>query len=475
MARLRSVRQLEVVAAERIPAFNIHSIWHAFWAQPMSFKMTCVYVFFEYVRPQQIYTSLQILPWAKLSIAIACVAYVSEGFRIRARTMMNTWLVAFSALVILSSIFATYPEISFTKLTAYVNWMVAFFLVANTSTDQKRLFLFVTLFLLWSTKMSQHGARAFLASGGQAAGAPGWFQNTGEFALQMCIYVPLSLQFIVGLYPSLSTRMVALLALLPTSGVISIIGSGSRGGLLALGCVGLWMLLVSRRRLRGLVVLAVVAPMVWFFVPDYQKARLNTAGTDNTSIARITYWKAGMEMANEHPLLGVGFENWVPYYRDHYLGSGGIIRYGDRGQVIVEVSHNSFIEVLSQLGYPGLLIFLALLASIWVLNARTRRLLNVLDERARLLRHISHGLDAGVIGFMVAGFFMAVAFYPFVWFQLGMTAALHVAAQNLIRSTANERSPGMSDSRREAERGARRLPSRAAAGQFRNATLPQAS
>ncbi len=429
---------------------RVGAVWRSFWTEPWSFKLTCCYVFLEYVRPQQLYPVLQVMPWPLLSIGAACAAFVIEGRKIRSRTAINGWLVAFTVLVLLSSMMAAYPVQSFDRLSVQINWLIAFFLIANTTTDQRKFLLFVALFLLWSTKMSQHGARAFLAGGGQASGAPGWFQNTGEFALQMCIYVPLSLQFLIGLYPSLPKRTVVVLSLLPITGIMSIVGSGSRGGLLALACVGLWMLLVGQRRVRGLIAILAVAPLVWFAIPAYQKARLSTVGTDNTSLARIAYWKAGIEMANEHPLLGVGYENWIPYYREHYPPSrGGIIRYGDRGQVIVEVSHNSFVEVLSQLGYPALLIFLTLLSSIWVLNAKTRRMLKSLDERARFLRHVSHGLDAGVVGFIVAGFFMAVAFYPFVWFQLGMTAALHASAQNLIRSAGNERRTETSDHRHQ--------------------------
>jgi putative inorganic carbon (HCO3(-)) transporter len=433
MGRSIAANQAGAAVAHRLPVVSIPSIWRAFWSEPLSFKLTCIYVFFEYVRPQQVYPSLQFLPWAQISIVAACAAFVAEGFRVRSKTVANTWLFVFAVLIVLSSIFATDPGISFSRLNTIVNWLIAFFLVANTTTDQRKFFLFLVLYLLWSAKMSQFGARAFVLRGGTASGAPGWFQNTGEFALQMCIFVPLSLQFIIGLYPALSKRTVAVLALLPLTGVASILGSGSRGGLLGLAVVGLWMLLASRHKVRGLVALAVVTPLIWFAVPDYQKARINQSGSDNTSISRLVYWKNGIKMANSHPILGVGYENWVPYYRLNFPPDpNGPIRYNDKGEVVTEVSHNSFVEVVSQLGYPALFVFLALLATTWMLNAKSRRILAVVGERGRFLRQISYGLDAGVAGFIAAGFFMAVAFYPFVWFQLAMAAALNLAAVHTV-------------------------------------------
>ncbi|WP_434479835.1 O-antigen ligase family protein [Gemmatimonas sp.] len=411
---------------------SLLGIWRAFWQEPWSFKWTCIYVFFEYVRPQQVYESLSVVPWPRLAIIAAVASFLLEGKRVRSRTVANALLIALTIVVLLSSVFAYSPETAFGRLTFFANWLIAFFLIANTTTDQRKFYLFIVLYLLWSAKMSQFAARSFLTGGGSAGGAPGWFQNTGEFALQMCIYVPLALHFLIGLYPALTKVQVGILALLPITGTLGIINSGSRGGVLGLGCVGVFMLLQSKHKIRGLIALSVAIPAIWMIIPQGQKNRFDTAGQDDTSRTRLTYWKRGIEMANAYPFLGVGYENWVPYYADHYPPAPGeIVRYSAPGKIFVEVSHNSFVEVGSQLGYTGLVLFTGLLFSIWYINRRTRKLLANLGDRARLLRQLSYGLDAGVIGFIVAGFFMAVAMNPFVWFQLGMTAALNVAAIHL--------------------------------------------
>lgn len=411
------------------------SMTRAFLSQPWSFKLTCIYVFFEYVRPQQVYESLQILPWAQISIVGAILAFFAERRALSSRTIANALMVCMAVLVVLSSILAYSPSDSFARLNIFGNWLVAFFLISNTVTDQRKFFLFVVLFLLWSTKMSQFAARSFIFGGGSAGGAPGWFQNTGEFALQMCIYVPLSFYFVVGLYPVLSRFQLLLLSLLPVCGILGIMNSSSRGGVLGLACVGLWILFRSRHKVRGLLVLGLLVPAVWVTIPEAQRERFKTAGEDETSVSRIAYWKAGFEMAQSHPILGVGYENWVPYYHDHYFGRDGApVRWSAPGQPIIEVSHNSFIEVWSQLGYTGLGLFAGILGAIWYLNCQSRRLLKQLGERGRFLSQLSHGLDAGVLGFIVAGFFMAVAFNPFVWFQLAMTASLNVSARRLLNS-----------------------------------------
>jgi putative inorganic carbon (hco3(-)) transporter len=447
---IRFARRASGAKGEDLESLPLGGLVRSWLAEPWSFKFTCLYVFFEYVRPQQIYPALTVLPWALGSLAAACLCFFLEGNRLRSRTLMNGLVIAFTIVVVLSSVLAVYPDWSFRSLNVFVNWFIVFFLVANSVTSPRRLLLFVLLFLLWSTKMSQHGLRSWASRGFTfdawgLAGAPGWFQNSGEFALQMCIFVPLALQLMVGVAPRVAKWKLAVLAFLPISGVASIAGSSSRGGLLGLAAVAVWLLMASQRKLRMAIVLVVAAPIVWTFVPEAQKQRFQSAGEDRTSLTRLAYWKAGLEMANTYPVFGVGYENWTPYYRHRYPPDGSsVVRYDEKGEVVTEVSHNSFVEVMSQLGYTGLLLFLALIGSIWVVNARTRRLLLVAGERGRLLRSLSVGIDAGLLGFCVAGFFMAVAFFPFLWFHLAMTAALNVAARELVapRRAGNAALPG---------------------------------
>lgn len=425
---------------------TILGIWNAFWSQPWSFKWTCLYIFFEYVRPQQVYPVLQFAPWALLTICAASLALVLEARRIRLDTPAIPHLVVMSLVILASSLLAYSPTQSFDKIDVWVNWLVAFVLITHTVLDRRRFYLFVVLFLLWSTKMSQHGLRAFLLTGGGASGAPGWFQNTGEFALQMCIYVPLSFYLLVAFYPRLSKVKVALLALLPIAGVASVLGSGSRGGQLALACVAGYMLLRSRHKIRGFVAVAILVPIVWTALPADQKERFSTAGSDKTSVSRLAYWKAGLQMANEHPVFGVGFENWALYYQTYFPPSkGGIVEYGPNGEVRVEVSHNSFVEVVSQLGYAGLLAFCAAIFAVFRTNALTRRALKATSNPDQFLFQMTYALDAGLIGFLVAGFFMAVAFYPFVWIHLAIAVALkQVVSSPATRPVGVRRRPDRS-------------------------------
>lgn len=45
---------------------------------------------------------------------------------------------------------------------------------------------------------------------------------------------------------------------------------------------------------------------------------------------------------------------------------------------------------------------------------------------------LAHGLDLGMIGYLVAGFFVAVVYYPFFWYEMAMIVALKAVAKKLV-------------------------------------------
>src|SRR2546427_6643634 len=142
-------------------------------------------------------------------------------------------------------------------------------------------------------------------------------------------------------------------------------------------------------------------------------------GTDPTSVIRLTYWKDGIKIANENPVLRIGYANWADYYRRYY---------NPRGQL----PHNIFVQAGAELGYTGLLVFGLLIAYTFVVNSRTRKIARQLPEGGFLFG-MANGLDGALVGYLVSGFFVTVLYYPFFWINLAMTVALHKAARHEFR------------------------------------------
>ena len=141
-------------------------------------------------------------------------------------------------------------------------------------------------------------------------------------------------------------------------------------------------------------------------------------GHDKTSITRLAYWKFGLQVIHEHPLLGVGYNNWLDYTAFNF--PDGLL-WGK-----IQQPHNIFIQACAELGYIGLIFFIVMTIFVFITNARTRALGRSL--RNKFLVYMAYGLDAGLVGYLVAGFFVTVLYYPFFWIQMSMAVALHAIA-----------------------------------------------
>ena len=97
-----------------------------------------------------------------------------------------------------------------------------------------------------------------------------------------------------------------------------------------------------------------------------------------------------------------------------------------------EEPHNIFIKVGAELGYTGLICFLLMIVFVFIINSRTRKVAKKLENR--FFQYLSYGLDAGLVGYLVAGLFVTVVYYPFFWVQMAMTVALHSISINEFNS-----------------------------------------
>lgn len=407
-------------ATQKVPGLyriQVPAIWRFLKSEPASFWAINFYLFIEYVRPQQVWESIDILPWGLTALLLATCTALFEG-KIKRIGAPGAALLVFTGVLIASSLGAVDPAASMAKMEVYLTWVLVYLLIINTVTTEKRYFVTMLAFLLYSYKMSQFGARTWIENGfgfsdWGATGAPGWFHNSGEFGIQMCVFLPLAGEFVLALRPYWNKWIRLLFYSFPLTAIASMVASSSRGALVGGAAIGLWWVARSKHRVRSLVIIGVLGALTWAVTPAEQKARFQSAGEDETSTNRIVRWKAGIELANERPVLGIGYNNW--------------------GVVYGPLSHNIFIEAWSELGYTGLLAFLGMIATTFVVNFRTRRLLRNVPTQTKFLHHMAHGLDGALIGYLVSGFFVTVLYYPYFWINLAFTGALHAAAQHTYR------------------------------------------
>ena len=403
--------------------FSPKTLWRRFRNQAAGFQIACLYIVFEYVRPQSRFPIIDFLPWTMLVILAGVIAVVPEvGRRGWTRSSVYLWLALYLLVAAFSLIFAEFPAYGISEWEKLVPWIVVIVLISNTATTRERLLILMLVYFLCNVRFSQFGLRSFVLSGFSLPGhgfygPTGWFQNPGELGVQMAMFTPLAFLVVYALWPRLGRWGRVLFALLPISALITTVGSNSRGAIIAVAVAMSWALMAVGVRFRNIVAVGVLALIGFFLIGEETRERFQTMGDDTTSQRRLTFISDGLEMIGDHPITGIGYFNWMPYYMAHFPPVDDVRYLGTH-----QLPHNILIQVTAELGLPGLFVFAMLVVLALQTGRRTRRMLS---DKDILLRHVSHGVDAGLVAFLLAGQFVTVLYYPYFWISLALIIALH--------------------------------------------------
>lgn len=412
---------------EHLYAVRVKEIWAYLKTQDALFWMINIYLFMEYVRPQTLYPAIDVFPFVKVLLFLTLGVFLLRHNAPLVKNPSNILLILFFVVILLSSAFALAPGVAFEKVPDFISWVVIFFLIINIVNTEKRFFVFMLAFLLYSFKMAQFSFFNWVSKGFGfisygSGGGPGWFRNSGEFGIQMCIFLPLAACFFFALKEHWPRWKKILFLFFPFTALTGTVSSSSRGAVVGVVCVLVFMLMKGKNRLKGLVALGVILALVYFLIPDRQLERFRSSGEDQTSISRLEYWERGLELVSLFPILGVGYNNWLVAQEDIF------------GLYDQQHPHNIFIQCVSELGYSGLIVFVLMIVYTFVNNYRTRKLSlqqegQKKEVKMRFLYYMAHGLDGALVGYLASGFFVTVLYYPYFWINLAMTVSLNAIAR----------------------------------------------
>jgi len=409
------LRKQKVISDEDFYALRIAPVWRYFKGESFAFWMVCAYLFLEYVRPQSIYPALNFLPWTQLVVIGAILGCFADRTVRWVSSPINTMLVLYFFVIGLSSYFAYFPQVSYDNLDRYYLWVIIYFVIINVVNSRRRFFIFICIFFLASSKLSVSLSltwikRGFAFTDWGLMGPPGFFQNSGELAIQMLVFWPFAWAFATSVKPFTSRRMHFLLMLMPVTAVMVILGASSRGAQIAL--IVQIILMNHRSIFKPKIIISslVVLFLIWNFLPEQQKQRFENMGQDQTSQQRMLYWENGIDMVLDNPILGVGYFNFAPYF-ERFYPEDILLRQA-------ELPHNIFIQVATDAGFVGLLIFLFIILYAFF-KCRNLRISGCEKNQAL----IGNCANLSLIGFVVAGQFVTVTYYPFIWIHLALVVA----------------------------------------------------
>ncbi len=199
--------------------------------------------------------------------------------------------------------------------------------------------------------------------------------------------------------------------------------AASRGAFLGLAAGLLLMVLRSGRKLRTLALTSAVAFPLLVVMPTSPLVRLLDPhhGDVQSTDTRMILWQAGLQMFRENPLIGVGARNFKRHIES--------LRITDDLDIMrAFIAHNTYIEVAAELGLPGLLAFLGVIAGTFVTLERVRR--RSFDVGVPLAGAAAEGMQVALVGYCVAIFFLSAEYQKFFWLMV----FLGICLQSLVAS-----------------------------------------
>ncbi|HEY4548319.1 MAG TPA: putative O-glycosylation ligase, exosortase A system-associated [Pedomonas sp.] len=340
--------------------------------------------------------------------------------------------IMYALWVCLTTVFAQNHELATEKFSTVMKAMLLGLMVPILITTRHRMMMLILAIGGSFGFYAMKGGAFTLATGGQfnVMGPIGTFiQDRNDLALALVMSIPI-FRFIHLHAPHKLLRLGGLGGMLGAS--VSVIGSQSRGGFIAIAIVGLWLILTSRHRAGLLAAAIVMSAFTVSFMPDTWWDRMNTVQTyeeDNSAMGRLQMWRYGIELADNYP-LGIGFRA----YRMRDVSAGLLPE-----NITLRASHSIYFEVLGEHGYVGLFLFLFLYAAAFFSFGHTRKLArqNGLDWAGDL----SSMMQASIVAYATGGAFLEVASFDLSFQIVGIAMALSMIVQEILKEQAAASAP----------------------------------
>lgn len=312
----------------------------------------------------------------------------------------------------------------------YVEMFLLFFVAAGSIRTRKQMaivigLMCISVLMINRDYLSTVGSRNFSHFSYELrdAGTLGWAGENGMGAFQAEIAVFLIGVALFAKNPFLKLGILGI-ALYSTYCLELTLSRGAYAGFL------LGLLVLGLIKERKILILLAILLVVWQSLVPYavtQRVEMTyqEGEVDTSAGERLTVWHDALQVVNEDPIFGTGFNTYAYMHR--------VMEFTD--------THNYYLKVVLEMGFVGLLIFLWLLGVACKMSLRLFRV-----ARDPVLGAVGCALLAMMICVLVVNFFGDRWTYlqvnGFLWVLLGLAArGLYIVSQE--KESAEEAAPVM--------------------------------
>ncbi len=386
-----------------------------------------VYSWISFMSPHRLSWGIAVgQPWAMVAFLATVVGMIvaREPKRLQL-TLIMVLLAVFAVCITGTTLIAISPDaVVWKQWDRVFKVIIGLLLTAALLTERWRIHAIIWLIVISLGFFGVRGGVFTLMTGGsfRVLGPPdSMIGDRNHLAVALLFAIPLMNW--LRLHSKHAVVRWGLLAAMVLT-LFSVVGSQSRGALIALAAVGfvLW-LRTPGKILSGIAIVAAMAGAITFMPQSWvdRMRSIQTYEEDASAMGRIRIWTAAFDLAKARPLTGGGFravyqQNIVDQY------SPGIT---------ARATHSIYFEVMADHGFVifGLWVFM-IVVGIWY----TFRLMALARNRPSLrwASDLGRMAQVSIVAYLVGGALLSLSYWDVFWTLIVVLGAAHALARRAI-------------------------------------------
>ncbi len=345
----------------------------------------------------------QEMAFSKIISVTTLIAFLMYKDRMLPRSSLILWLfLLYVFWSTVTTLFAIYPDDAMEQWGEFIKLVIMMVIILLMTNNRHRLNALVAVVVFSIGFYGFKGGIFTIMTQGTLTvwGPPNSFiTDNNALGLALVMTMPL-MWYLQHLTHRRWLKLIMFGIMIITS--LAILGTQSRGAFLGVIAMTGFLVMKSRAKYTAALAVILLAPVLYTFMPQGWHERMETIKNyeqDESAMMRINAWEFAINLANDHPITGGGYNASTEEMFSIY---------SDRPEIEWTGPHSIYFETLGDHGWVGLTIFLLMGLTLYRSMGYIMKH-SIKYEDLAWMRDLAAMSQVSVVGYAVAGAFLELA------------------------------------------------------------------